>query len=144
MKLNKVNNFFGTSIIVIGFLRFLIPALGTLLMLTSNPLGNNMTLVAGIVGLFQIAIAIGSIIMIFLNRIENPKAMGGYLLQLLALGIEIILPSILMFIYVFFEAALYLKAGNMIREKDLVLFSNEKSEKEKMEKTDWFYNDNNK
>lgn len=144
MKLKKVNNFFGISIIVIGFLRFLIPALGTLLMLTGNPLGDSMTTFAGIVGLYQIIIAIGSLTMIFLNMKENGRAVGGYLLQLLALGIELILPGILMFIYVFFEASMYIKAGSMIREKDLVLFSKEKSEKEKMEKTDWFYNDDKK
>ena len=50
------------------------------------------------------------------------------------------MPSLLLFVYVWFELVMYLKAGTMVREKDFDFFSsNEKNNKKKVEETNWFF-----
>ena len=62
MKLKKANYFFGTSMILIGGIRGISIILGTLLALTSNSLAQVVSFVNGTVCLYQLIIAIGSIV----------------------------------------------------------------------------------
>ena len=141
MKLKRVNNFFGTSMILIGFFRFLISSLGTLIILSTHSNSDIISLFAGLIGLFQIVIGFGSIIMIFVNMKEYPNVILGYVIGLCAIALEFILPKIIFFVYVFVECGLYIKAGNTIRDKEFKLFSIDNDTNVKTENTDWFFND---
>ncbi len=151
MNLKKANDFFGISLSLIGLLKVL---LIVLIFVQSGNIaaamvtgGNANTIDFSIfsrgLGIAQIILAICSIIMIFINLKSSPDVVTGYLIGLGALALEIILPSIIYFVYVFVECGLYIKAGNKIRNKTLSFFniSTSKSNEEMVENTDWFYKD---
>lgn len=150
MNLKKVNNVFGISLYLIGILKVL---LIFLIMIES---GNAATaMVTGnssvpefsfksfskILGYAQITLAACSLIMIFVNIKSYKETIIGYVIGILAVVLECILPPIIFFVYVFVECALYIKAGNVIRNKKLKLFGIDDDSNEKVESTDWFYGD---
>lgn len=142
MKLKKVNYFFGTSIILIGILRVLEVAFIILNIFVKNNDIDILSWIATPITWFHIIIMLGSIVMVFLNMKEYPNIMGGYLLALFAFFLELVFSGLLIMVYAFFESAMYLKAGTLIREKDFDFFSsNEKNNKKKVEETNWFFED---
>ena len=151
MKLEKINDFFGISLSVAGFLKVLLIVLvfvtsGTAaaaMVTGGNANVTDLSWLSRTVAIIQLVLAACSIVMIFINLQKYPDAAVGYLIGLAAVGLELILPSIIYFCYVFVECGLYFKAGKKIRNKSMNLFSvsDTKSNKEKMESTDWFYND---
>ena len=80
--------------------------------------------------------------MIFVNIKKYPDVVMGYGIGIFALVLEIILPAIIFFIYGFVEGALYITASNKVRNKKFKLFTIEdENSNQKVESTDWFYND---
>lgn len=154
MNLKKVNDFFGISLSLVGFLKVL---LIVLIFVQSGSIAASMvtggtantvdfSIFSRGIGIAQLILAVCSIIMIFVNIKSSPDVVAGYLIGLAAVGLELILPSIIYFVYVFVECGLYIKAGNKIRNKSLSFFniSTSKSNEEMKESTDWFYKDNQK
>lgn len=154
MKLEKVNDFFGISLSLVGFLKVLLIVLifvqsgsaATAIVIGETASVADFSTFSQLIGIAQIILAVCSVIMIFINLKVSLDVVIGYLIGLGAVGLEIILPSIIYFAYVFVECGLYIKAGNKIRNKTLSLFniSTSKSNKEIKESTDWFYNDDQK
>ena len=64
-----------------------------------------------ILGGAQILLAIGFIIMIFVNMINQPGVIPGYLWGLGAILIELITPSSIYIFVLFAECGIYMKAG---------------------------------
>ncbi len=93
------------------------------------------------IGYMQLIFAAGSIVMIFVNIKRYPEVIIGYIIGLAALALEFILPSIIFFLYVFVECGLYIKAGNILRNKEFKLFGVDNESNVKVENTDWFFND---
>lgn len=151
MKLEKVNDFFGISLSLVGFLKVLLIVLifvqsgsaATAIVTGGTANVTDFSIFSQLIGIAQLILAICSIIMIFINFKKSSNVVVGYLIGLTAVGLELILPSIIYFAYVFVECGLYIKAGNKIRNKTLSLFniSTSKSSKEIKESTDWFYKD---
>lgn len=149
MSLKKVNDFFGISLSIMGILKVILILLilvqsGTAAkaMVTGGEQSDfSFSSVSRILGYGQIILAVCSIVMIIANIKKHPEVIIGYVIGLLALVLEVILPSIVYFIYVFIECALYIQAGNTIRNKKLKLFSIEEDSSERVQSTDWFYND---
>lgn len=150
MNLKKVNEFFGISLLAIGILKILLmififirSGYAAVSMVNGEEVNVlDVSFISDTLGIIQIVIAFCSIIMIFVNIKSNPETIGGYLVGIVALGLEIILPSILFFIYGFVEGALYITASNKIRNKKFKLFTIEdENSNQKVESTDWFYND---
>lgn len=154
MNLKKVNDFFGISLSLVGFLKVL---LIVLIFVQSGSIAASMvtggtantvdfSIFSKGIGIAQLILAVCSIIMIFVNIKFSPDVVAGYLIGLAAVGLELVLPSIIYFIYVFVECGLYIKAGNKIRNKSLSFFniSTSKSNEEMKESTDWFYKDDQK
>lgn len=149
MDLKKVNDFFWISLSIMGILKVIL----ILLILVQSGTAATAMVTGGeqtefsfssfsrILGYGQIALAVCSVVMIIANIKKHPETIMGYIIGLLALVLEVILPSIVYFIYVFIECALYIQAGNIIRNKKLKLFSIEDDSGAKVESTDWFYND---
>ncbi len=149
MKLKKVNDFFGMSLTIIGILKVVLIILvliesgnaATALVTGSEYSGLSLKSFSAFIGYGQIILAISSIVMIFVNMKKYPGVIVGYLIGLGALALEVILPSIIFFIYAFVECGLYIKAGNTIRNKEFKLFNIEEDSSAKVESTDWFYGD---
>ena len=153
MNLKKVNDFFGISLSLVGFLKVLLIVLifvqsgniAAAMVTGGNANTVDFTMFSRCLGITQLVLAACSIVMIFVNLKSSPDVVTGYLIGLGAIALELILPSIIYFIYVFVECGLYIKAGNKIRNKTLSFFniSTSKSNEEMIENTDWFYKDKN-
>ena len=149
MGLKKINEVFGYGLFVVGILKILLVILviiqvGTNIIAVFN--GGNVNadyypVFSLIIALFQIVLAIGSIIMIILNTKKQPEVILGYLLGLGALLIELITPSIISFYIVFLVCSMYMKAGTKIRDKNIG--SDRSYRKIKLDKknTEWFYSE---
>ena len=154
MNLKKVNDFFGFSLSLVGLLKVLLIVLifvqsgftAAAIVTGGNSNSIDFSTFSGILGIVQLVLAGCSIVMIFVNLKSNPDVISGYIIGLAAIGLELILPSIIYFVYVFVECGLYIKAGNKIRNKSLSFFSisTSKSNEEMKESTDWFYKDDQK
>ena len=150
MNLKKANELFGISLLAIGILKILLMIFifirsGSAAVSMINGKEVNVldvSFISDALGIIQIILAFCSIIMILVNIKSNSETIVGYLIGILALGLEIILPAILFFIYGFVEGGLYIMASNKIRKKMFKLFTiSEDGSAQKVESTDWFYND---
>lgn len=149
MKLKKVNDFFGMSLTIVGILKIVLIVLvmiesgnaAVALVSGGSYSGFNFKSFSVLIGYAQLILAGASIVMIFVNMKKYPGVIVGYLIGLGAIALEIILPSIIFFIYAFVECGLYIKAGNTIRNKEFKIFSIEEDKSVKTESTDWFYGD---
>ena len=127
MNLKKVNDFFGFSLSLVGLLKVLLIVLifvqsgftAAAIVTGGNSNSIDFSTFSGILGIVQLVLAGCSIVMIFVNLKSNPDVISGYIIGLAAIGLELILPSIIYFLYVFVECSLYIKAGNKIRNKKL-------------------------
>lgn len=152
MSLKKVNEFFGISLLIIGILKILLMIfifIQSGSAAVSTVTGGEAKLFdassfSDILGIVQIVFAICSIFMIVINIKKYPDVIIGYVIGLVALGLEIILPAIVFFIYGFVEGVLYINASNKIRNKKFNLFNIEEDSNQKIESTDWFYNNDKK
>lgn len=152
--MKKVNEFFGISLSLIGILKILLMIFIFIGSASSaNALVNEGTSNSFDSSMFSKPLAIIqlifgglSIIMIFANIKSDLDIVTGYVMGIIALALELFLPSIVHFVAVWVEAFLYVKGGNKIRSKSLNLFniSFEKTNEEKVESTDWFYGDDKK
>ena len=150
MNIKKANELFGISLLAIGILKILLMIFifirsGSAAVSMINGKEVNfldVSFISDALGIIQIILAFCSIIMILVNIKSNSETIVGYLIGILALGLEIILPAILFFIYGFVEGGLYIMASNKIRNKNFKLFTiSEDGSAQKVESTDWFYND---
>lgn len=142
----KINYFCGYAFFLFGNLRIIIVLMGLVLMGNTviNLSGGNTNvisyelfeIIATILGLFQILLGIISIIMIFLNKKDNPEVVSGYLY---ALG-GFLLGFVSSVFTVFFEASLYMKAGSKI----IKTTSRQIKTNAKEANAEWFYNRENK
>ena len=148
MNLKKVNDIFGIALSWIGLLKVLLIVLvmfqsgsiATAMVMGGEAATFDISTFSTILGYAQLIFAASSIVMIFVNIKKYPEVILGYILGLVAIALEFILPSIIFFLYVFAECGLYIKAGNILRNKEFKLF-NVENEKVKVENTDWFFND---
>lgn len=147
----KVNEIFGYGLYIVGVLKILLLILVLTQMVAIVIFINNgvtdypeyyYTLSRSI-GLAQIILAIGSIIMIFVNKKNNKAVILGYLLGLGALAIELITPKILVIFAVIIQAYMYMKAGIEIRNANSYYEGKSNSSKRNIRDTEWFYADKN-
>lgn len=153
MNLKRLNNFFGISLSLIGLLKVILMVLifvqsgiaATSMVTGGNTKMADFSIISKPLGIMQLILAVCSIVMIFVNIKPYPDVILGYIIGLIAVGLELILPPIVYSVYVFIESALYIKAGNKIRDKKsgFLDISNTKSKEEKVKSTDWFYKDDN-
>ncbi len=152
MSLKKVNEFLGNSLLAIGILKILLMIFvfiqsgnAAVSMVTGGEAKLfDVSFLGDFVGVLQIVVAVCSVVMIFVNIKKYPEVIMGYLIGILAVILEIILPAIIFFIYGFIEGIIYIKAGNVVRNKEFKLFSIETDSSEKIENTEWFYGDKDK
>ena len=148
--MRKVNSFFGHALFFIGALKIIFSLLIIVqLFININSIFNGGSYGFGyfpifslLIGLTQLIIGAGSILMILLNMTNNPKVIPGYLLGLGALLIELFTPSMLYILVLFAECGMYMKAGSkIIRENSsFEIKSTKTSIKENPSKnTEWFY-----
>ena len=74
--------------------------------------------------------------MIIVNSLKANESAKGYWLGLIAIAIEFIFPSFLLFFLVFFQCILFLKAGTLIKTGGL-----DEKEIKNIKNTEWFYED---
>ena len=155
MHLKTVNGIFGYGYLAVGASKCLFTILLLLQMFTNVNIALNggdgtnygyYPTVSLILGGAQFFLAIGSIIMIYVNSTTHPSVIPGYLWGLGAVLLELITGS-MMIIYilvVFFECGMYVKAGQKI------INDNEKYKDEYAHKTgpkpknpEWYYGKRN-
>lgn len=94
-----------------------------------------------IIGFTEIILALGSIIMIFVNIKHNSEVITGYLFGLGAIILELITPSFLIIFLVFVQCGMYMKAGTKIINKNINYKSEHRTSKKTIKNTDWFYSE---
>lgn len=148
--MKKINEFFGYALYVVGAARMLLVILVLIKMISNLTIifnGGDASyssyyyLFSRTVGYAQLILAIGSIVMIILNIKRQPEVIRGYLWGLGAVIIELIIPKILIFYVSIAECGMYMKAGNIITDKNSNYKTEEKTSKKMIENTDWFYSD---
>lgn len=152
MSVKKANEIFGYGLFIVGALKLLLLIL-VVLQLGSNIIsifnGGNVNseyypTFSTAIGIAQIILAIGSIIMIIVNIKNQPGVIIGYLWGLGAFLIQFITPSIISFYVVFIECGMYMKAGSKIRKKNIGIDKNYRKIKQDMKNTEWFYENSDK
>ena len=153
MLLKTVNNIFGYGLVGVGVSKIIFTILIFLQMFTNvNSVLNGSTNInyeyyptfTIILGGLQLFLALGSIIMLILNIAKSPKVIPGYLLGLLAILIEFIIPSFLYIFFVFAECGIYIKAGYKIinnNENYNNTFLKSKTNKKLIKNSEWFFDD---
>jgi len=149
MSIRKLNKIFGYGLFVVGALKLLLAVLvilqfGTNIAAIMNGENINTDTYANfsmIVALAQIILALGSIIMIFVNIKRSPEVITGYLLGLGAIMLEFITPSFLVIFMVFVQCGMYMKAGTKITNKNVSYKSEQRTSKKTIKNTDWFYSE---
>ncbi|MGN1269578.1 MAG: hypothetical protein ACI4UU_01745 [Clostridia bacterium] len=149
MSVRKLNEIFGYGLFGVGAFKLLLVVLIilqlgtniTAIMNGQNINTNYYTNFSKTIGLAQIILAIGSIIMIFVNIKNTPEVITGYLLGLGALMIEFIIPSFLLIFVAFAQCGMYMKAGAKIKNKNMSYKTEHKTRKKAIKNTEWFYSD---
>lgn len=148
MSIKKVNEIFGYGLFIVGAGKtlFVILILINLISAFSGGIANseNYSSISKIIGFAQLILAMGSIIMIILNKKNQPEVISGYLLGLGALLIEFITPPILIFFTAFIECSLYMKAGTKIINENGGNYKSHRKIKQDMKNAEWFYGNNDK
>ena len=147
MDVKKWNEIFGYGLFSVGVLKALIIFLliiqfGTNIAAVFNGRDIDSTsynFFSTMIGYAQIVLAIGSIIMIILNVKEQPEIITGYLWGLGAILLELIVPAFLFIYLVFVECSMYMKAGSKIIRENAGQYTNNKSRREIIKNTEWFY-----
>lgn len=154
MNLKAVNEFFAYGLFGIGVVKIIYTILLFMQMFTNVNIALNggigtdygyFPLFSRLIGWAQILLAIGSVIMIFVNIINQPGVIPGYLWGLGAILIELITPSSIYIFVLFAECGMYMNAGRKIRNKN-VMYKEEfkpKTSKKTIKNTEWFYSDKN-
>lgn len=149
MSIRKLNEIFGYGLFVVGALKLLLAVLvilqfGTNIAAIMNGENINTDTYANFsmtVALAQIILALGSIIMIFVNIKRSPEVITGYLLGVGAIMLEFITPSFLVIFMVFVQCGMYMKAGTKITNKNVSYKSEQRTSKKTIKNTDWFYSE---
>ena len=147
MNIKKPNEIFAYAFFIVGVLKLLVIILA-LTQATSNlnaiTSGGEMSTVDyssfnGLLGVVQIILAIGSIVMIILNIKQIPKVISSYGIYLGALFLELVSSGIFV---TFFCAGTYMKVGVTIKKK--AIGDGSKNYEKIKKNTDWFYGDEEK
>ena len=152
MSVKKVNEIFGYGLFIVGALKII------LVVLVLAQVGSNITaifnggnveseyypILSTAIGIAQIILAIGSIVMIIVNMKKQPEVITGYLWGLGALLIEFIAPAIIEFYALFVECSMYMKAGSKIRNQNIGSDKNYRKIKQDIKNTEWFYGNSDK
>lgn len=138
--MKKFNDFIGNCYILVGSLKsilailLIIQLIGVLL---GGGLISDYSTFSGLVGLCELILIPISIIMIFVNLAKTGgKQNSGYVLGLLAIGIEFVFSGLLLVLLVFFQCVMLLKAGTLIKTSGL-----DEREVKNIKNTEWFYED---
>ena len=138
--MKKFNDFIGNCYILVGSLKsilailLIIQLIGVLL---GGGLISDYSTFSGLVGLCELILIPISIIMIFVNLAKTGgKQNSGYVLGLLAIGIEFVFSGLLLVLLVFFQCVMFLKAGTLIKTLGL-----DEREVKNIKNTEWFYED---
>lgn len=151
MNVKNLNKLFGYGYFIIGALKIL------LVILVLIRLGTNIAVIfnggsadsdyystfSTAIGFGQIILALGSIVMIVANIKKQPGVITGYLYGLGALVIEFVIPPMMLFFFVLVECGLYMKAGSKIKNTNLGYDIENKTSKEMIKNTEWFYSGKN-
>lgn len=148
MNVTKLNKFFGYALFTVGALKLILMMLIVIQLTTAigavfsggQVSTTDYTVATGVIGLAEIILAIGSIIMIIVNIQKESGVITGYLLGLGAILMEFIVPS--MMIVFLIEVSLYMKAGSKIVNKNQEWnqpYQPHKTNKKMIQDTDWFY-----
>lgn len=155
MRLKVINGIFGYGFFVVGTLKCLFTILVFLQMFTNVNIALNggdgtnygyYPILSLIIGGVQFFLAIGSIVMIFVNSTTQPSVIPGYLWGIGAVLLEIMTGS-MMIIYIlviFVECGMYVKAGQKIMDSN----ENYKDEfipetRRKPKNPEWYYGKRN-
>ena len=137
--MKNVNDFFGNAYIVAGALKSILIILA-ILQLISVLLGgafvNDYAAFTTILSFIELALIPISIVMIIVNSLKANESAKGYWLGLIAIAMEFIFPSFVLFFLVFFQCILFLKAGTLIKTGGL-----DEKEIKNIKNTEWFYED---
>lgn len=146
MNVKKLNEIFGYAHYIVGVLKILLLILAVIqIILNLNAISSgeyadvDYMPFSTTIGFAQLILAVGSIVMIILNTKEQPEVIPGYLLGLVPVVIELILPPIVLFFFIFVEYGMYMKAGNKIRNINISGNKSYKKVKQSVHDTDWFY-----
>lgn len=138
--MEKVNKFFGNAYIFMGTAKALLVLIAIFSLLV---LGNvDVTMISAILGFIQMGVMLGSFIMIFANFGSEPGKSLKYLLGLLTLCLELILPSLIYMFVLFPQCAYLLNIGSKLKNGDNSGTGTKKSQKEinqTLKNTEWFY-----
>lgn len=136
--MKKFNDFIGNCYILVGSLKsilailLIIQLIGVLL---GGGLISDYSTYSGLVGLCELILIPISIIMIVVNLAKaGGKQNSGYVLGLLAIGLEFLFSGFILVFLVFFQCVMFLKAGTLIKTSGL-----EEKEIKNIKNTEWFY-----
>lgn len=150
MNKQKVNNIFAYGIFGIGVLKILLSIFIFMQTFTNvNAVFNggevswsNWPLIINLVGVFEIILMLGTIVMIFVNIKTQPELIPWYLLGLGAVALEFVISSGILALLL--QCGMYMKAGSSIRKKNMEYKNVVPSNNKKLIKnTDWFYSEQN-
>ena len=157
MNLKTVNKIFGYGFFGIGAIRIIYIILLFSQMVTNVNIALNggewsyglFPLITEVISLLQIVLTIGSVIMIFVNTIQQPKVIIGYVWGLGAMFLSFIIPSWPWFIIgaFFLQCGMLMKAGTkIVSNSDTYTYKDEfrpKTSKKTIKNTEWYYGKKN-
>ena len=157
MNLKTVNKIFGYGFFGIGAIRIIYIILLFSQMVTNVNIALNggewsyglFPLITEVIGLLQILLTIGSVIMIFINTIQQPKVIIGYVWGLGAMLVSFIIPSWPWLIIgaFFLQCGMLMKAGTkIVSNSDTYTYKDEfrpKTSKKTIKNTEWYYGKKN-
>lgn len=152
MKTEKANEIFGYGFLLVGAFKFILFFLAVMQAFTSigaslngaNASINNYETFSSIIGFAEIVLLIGSIIMIIINSKEKSKVTIGYLMGLGAILLEFFVPKLAVIFFILVQCGIYIKAGFMIRNKNMGFNKDYKSIRQQEKDTEWFYGKDDK
>ena len=153
MNLKTVNDLFGYGFFGIGASKIIFTILLFMRMFTNVNVAFNggyggdygyYPIFSVIIAWIQIIVTIGAVIMIFVNMKRQLELIPGYLLGIGATLLELITPSGIAIFVLFTECGMYMKAGNIIKKRNLESKYIHKTSKKMIKNTEWFYSEQSK
>lgn len=145
--MERINRFFGNAYILMGVAKAFLVLIAIFSLLVSGNV--DVTMISATLGFIQMGVMLGSFIMIFVNFAGSPGRSLQYLIGLLTLCLELILPSLIYMFALFPQCGYLIHIGSKLKNGDTSGNGNKKSQKEinqTLKNTEWFYgsSDDNK
>ena len=145
MNLRTVNAFFGYGLFALGGMKFIFTILLMIQGSTNTALSEGEIIFYSLYPIFtliiggaQLLLAIGSVIMIFVNMSNQPAVIPGYLWGLGAILLEVTSPFLFYVLVLFAECGMYIKAGTSIISKNINYDDGDKKSKKTVKNQEWY------